>query len=137
MPVIAPFTEEELESMRGYDRKCSEKGDYRMDFIEKCIDDGARIAYRPDAAAKIRAMGMSLRAFAVQCGMGPSTVRSNMHREFCVTRASPLNTSFSGRRGEAVERISEPAAAAQRATENQPPGAFGTVRIANQCCATI
>ena len=102
MPVIAPFTEEELESMRGYDRKCSEKGDYRMDFIEKCIDDGARIAYRPDAAAKIRAMGMSLRAFAVQCGMGPSTVRSNMHREFCVTRASPLNTSFSGRRGEAV-----------------------------------
>lgn len=74
MPVIAPFTEEELESMRGYDRKCSEKGDDRMDFIEKCIDDGARIAYSPDAAAKIRAMGMSLRAFAVQCGMGPSTV---------------------------------------------------------------
>lgn len=56
MPVIAPFTEEELRSMRTYDRRCSDQGDYRMDFIEKCIDDGARIAYRLDAAAKIRAI---------------------------------------------------------------------------------
>lgn len=60
LAVIAPFTEEELESMRAYDRRCSDQGDYRMDFIEKCIDDRARIAYRPDAAAKIHAMGMSL-----------------------------------------------------------------------------
>ena len=74
MPVIAPFTEEELRSMRAYDRRCSDQGDYRMDLIEKCVGSGGRLSYRPDAAAKIRAMGMSLRAFAIQCGMGSSTV---------------------------------------------------------------
>lgn len=74
MPVIAPFTEEELRSMRTYDRRCSDQGDYRMDLIEKCVSSGGRLSYRPDAAAKIRAMGMSLRAFAIQCGMGSSTV---------------------------------------------------------------
>lgn len=33
LAVIAPFTEEELRSMWAYDRRCSDQGDYRMDFI--------------------------------------------------------------------------------------------------------
>ena len=114
MPVIAPFTEEELRSMRGYDRRCGGMTDHHLDLDElyltiRCMARRGVIRYRPDAREKIRAMGLKLSELSRLCGLYDGSIAHYskqarvppMHVR--ATRASPLNTSFSGRRGEASE----------------------------------
>lgn len=74
MPVIAPFTEEELRSMRGYDRRCDGMTDHHLDLDElyltiRCMARRGVIRYRPDAREKIRAMGLKLSELSWLCGL--------------------------------------------------------------------
>lgn len=83
MPVIAPFTEEELRSMRAYDRRCSRDGDYRMDYNDdylklRNIAKSGEISYRSDAAQRIKAMGLNLSELSKLCGMTRGAVSRQM-----------------------------------------------------------
>lgn len=77
--VIAPFTEEELRSMRAYDRQCSDQGDYRMDLdpiYQKLYNmtQTGTIRYRADIAQQAKKMGLSLRQLSLLCGLAAATV---------------------------------------------------------------
>lgn len=79
MPVIAPFTENELCSMRGYDRRCDGMTDHRLDLDElyliiRCMARRGVIRYRPDARQRIRAMGLKLSELSRLCGMYDSSI---------------------------------------------------------------
>lgn len=79
LAVIAPFTEEELESMRAYDRRCSDQGDYRMDLdptYQKLYNmtKTGTIRYRADIAQQVKKMGLNLRRLSLLCGLGEATI---------------------------------------------------------------
>lgn len=79
MPLIAPFTAQELESMRRYDKKCSQWGDYRLDGDENYaeivrLSQSGIIRYRRDAKQQIKKMGFSSAALARECGMSPGAI---------------------------------------------------------------
>lgn len=72
--MIAPFTEEELRSIRGYDRRCDGMMDHQLDLDElyltiRCMARQGVIQYRPDAREKIRAMGLKLSELSRLCGL--------------------------------------------------------------------
>lgn len=79
MSVTAKFTPQELESMRRYDKKCSQWGDYRLDGDKNYaeimrLSKTGTIRYRRDARHQIKKMGFSSAALARECGMSPGAI---------------------------------------------------------------
>lgn len=79
MGATAKFTRQELESMRRYDRQCSQFGDYRLDGNEhylaiKQLEHSGTIRYRPDAKEQIKKMGFTMAALARECGMSAGVI---------------------------------------------------------------
>lgn len=79
MGVTAKFTPKELESMRRYDRKCSQLGDYRLDGDKNYaeimrLSQTGTIRYRRDAKQQIKKMGYKMASLARECGMSDGVI---------------------------------------------------------------